>query len=107
MLELLKCVENSPVWSQIITTHDLLQFYQVADVECTGVVGLIIGWIEVDDRARSSYRAHELVHWSEKPSVLTILWNFSGTGASSETHCHRNMYSSLRRDCPAQAERKA
>lgn len=64
MLQLFEGVKDATVGAELVTGHDLLQSDKVADVDGAGVVGLVVGGVEVDDGALSSYGAHELVHYT-------------------------------------------
>lgn len=76
VFELLERVQDPAVGSQAIVRHDLLERDQVADVEGAGVVGPVVGGVEVDDGALPADGAHELVHLRASQSVACAgAWN--------------------------------
>lgn len=81
VLQLFKGIQDAAVRTEFVLLHDIFELDQTSDVEGARIVGVIVGWIEVDDRARAPDGAHELVHLAHEVSLVVL----PGRSLSQET----------------------
>jgi hypothetical protein len=62
VLQLLECVENAAVGTQLVFLHDVLKLDEGPNVQGDRVVGVVVRWVEVHNGARTPDGAHKLMH---------------------------------------------